>query len=177
MRGRLGVWSVVALLAAGAVVRAAETLSIVPIVRDDKVLVSFELANAYTDEVRQAIASGLKTTFTYDVELRMTVPAWVDRTVATAVVSTSDQYDNLTRRHSLLRTVDGRIEEASVTEDETAVPRWLTALSSVPLCPTSKLDSRRDYYVHISVRSRPHSASLLGWASAITGQAKFTFIP
>jgi Domain of unknown function (DUF4390) len=168
---------VAAVLAAGVLVRAVDNLRIVPIVSEKQVLVSIDLADAYTDEVRQAISSGLKTTFTYDVDLRMYVPAWVDRTVASVVVTTSDQYDNLARRHSLSRIVDGRVEEALVTEDETVVRRWLTTLSRLVVCQTSKLDSSRDYYVRISARARPRSASFLGLANTISGQAKFTFIP
>ena len=177
MNRKLCSWSVMGLLAAGAIAHAAENLRIVPTVSDDQVLVSFELADAYTDDVRESISSGLRTTFTYDVELRMVVPVWVDRTIATAVVSTSDQYDTLTRRHSLSRTIDGRVEEALVTENESAVRRWLTALSRLPLCRTSQLDPTRDYYVRIRARVRPRGTSLLGWATSITGQAKFTFVP
>src|SRR5262249_17917084 len=160
-------------LAAAVVVRAAETLRIVPISRDDQMLVSFELADAYTDVVREAIASGLRTTFTYDVELKMVVPVWVDRTIATAVVSMTDQYENLTRKHTLSRTVDGRIEQTIETEDEALVRNWLTTWKVLPLCRTSLLDASRDYYVRVSARARPHEASLLGWTNAVTGQAKF----
>jgi len=71
-------------------------------------VVSFELDDAYNDSVREAIASGLRTTFTYELELRAF--AWIDRTIGTTVVSTTDRYDNLTRRHTLTRTVDGRVE-------------------------------------------------------------------
>lgn len=177
MNRRLWICCVLAFIAGGAIARAAESLRIVPIVRDDKVLVSFELADAYTQEVREAISSGLRTTFTYDVELRMVVPAWVDRTIATVAVSASDQYDNLTRRHKLSRTVDGRVDEAAVTEDEAVARRWLTTLNGVTVCQTSKLDPSRDYYLRISAHARPRGASLLGWTKAITGQAKFTFIP
>lgn len=168
---------VLALLGTVASVRAAESLRIVPIVRDDTVIVSLELADAYTDDVRKAISTGLRTTFTYDVELRMVVPVWVDRTIATAVVTAGDQYDNLTRRHTLSRSVDGHLESETVTEDEGVVKRWLTTLTQLPLCPTSKLDPSRDYYVRISARARPHSASWFGWTTAITGQARFTFVP
>ena len=41
-------------------------------------------------------------------ELRMKAPMWVDRVIATSVVTVSDRYDNLTRRHTLTRSVDGR---------------------------------------------------------------------
>ena len=68
------IWIVAAIVVAGTAVHAVESLRIVPIVRDNKVLVSFELADAYTEPVRDAIASGLRTTFTYDLELRTVVP-------------------------------------------------------------------------------------------------------
>jgi hypothetical protein len=171
------IWIIAAIVAAGAVARADESLRIVPFVRDNKVLVSFELADAYTEPVRDAIASGLRTTFTYQLELRTIVPSWLDRTIVTATVTASDQFDNLTRRHTLSRTVDGRIEEVFVTEEATAAKAWLTTWSRLPLCDTSKLDPSRDYYVRISARTRNLSGSLLAWAKSITGQAKFTFVP
>jgi len=167
-------WAVAAALALIAVVHAAESLRITPLVRDDRVLVSFELADAYTDPVRQAIASGLRTTFTYELELRTVVSMWMDRTIATAVATASDQYDNLTRRHTLTRTVDGRVEDMLVSDDEQVVRRWLTEWTRLPLCETSKLDRTRDYYVRISARARPSGESLLGLARTISGQAKMT---
>ena len=105
------------------------------------------------------------------------VPIWVDRTIATSVVSTSDQYDNLTRRHRLSRTIDGKVEEASLTEDEAVVRRWLTSFSRLPLTDTSKLDQSRDYYVTVRAQMRPRGTSLIGWANGVTGSAKFTFVP
>jgi hypothetical protein len=173
---RVGLF-VLALVLSGTVGRAAESLRIVPISSDDRVVVSVELADGYTDEVRQAIASGLRTTFTYTIDLRMLVPGWVDRTVASSTVSLSDQYDNLTRRHTLSRVVDGRTDETLVTEDDAVVRQWLTTLTRLPIIRTTRLDAGRDYYVRISAQARPRGASLLGFASAVTGQAKFTFIP
>src|SRR5258707_7436026 len=108
------------LVAVGTVARAAESLRIVPIASDDSVVVSVELSEAYNDDIRQAIASGLRTQFTYDIELRMVVPAWVDRTIATAVVNISDQYDNLTRRHTLSPLGHGRVQD-TITTDHHAV--------------------------------------------------------
>ena len=163
------------LLGAAVVVHAADAIRITPIMSERKVLVSFELTDAYDEAIRQSISSGLRTTFSFDVALR--VVAWVDRTVATAVVSTSDQYDNLTRQHRLTRTVDGRVEDAMVTDDELVAREWLTTWKRLQLCDTSKLDATRDYYVRVSARAKPSSGSILGWASAITGQTKFTFIP
>jgi len=162
-------------LAAAVIARAQEAGRITPITSDEKVLVSFQLTDGYNDAIKQSISSGLKTIFSYDIALR--VVAWVDRTVATAVVSTSDQYDNLTRQHKLTRTVDGRIVDTTVTDDETVAREWLTSWKRLTLCDTKKLDPTRDYYVRVSAQARPTSGSLIGWASSITGRTKFTFVP
>jgi hypothetical protein len=171
---RFFVWSMVLVLAA-ATVQSEETLRITTFTSGNRVVVSFELNDAYNEAVREAIASGLRTTFTYQLELR--TPAWIDRTVGTAIVSATDQYDNLTRRHTLTRTVDGRVEDVLVTEDDAIVKTWLTKWSRVPVADTSKLDPTRDYYVRVSTRTRPLGGSLLGVTKTITGQVKFTFVP
>ena len=77
---------------AAAVQAWADTLKIVPLVRDGQVLVSCHLSDAYTADLREVIRSGLRTTFTYTVELRLKVPMWVDRIVESAVVTTTVQY-------------------------------------------------------------------------------------
>ena len=162
-------------LAAAVVAHADESLRITPIVRDNKLFVSFELEGAYTDAVHDAIASGLKTTFTYELELRTV--AWIDRTIATTSVATSDQYDNLTRRHTLTRLIDGRVDEVTVTEDEAVVMAWLTKWTRVPVYDATKLDAARDYYVRVTGRARPFGGSLLGLTRTITSRVKFTVVP
>jgi Domain of unknown function (DUF4390) len=165
------------LLVLTAGVAADESLRIVPVVHEKQVVVTLQMADAYTDEIRDTISSGLRTTFTYDLQLRMLVGGWVDRTVATAVVTVSDQYDNLTRRHTLSRVVDGRTDESVVTEDEAVVRQWLTTLTRLPLCETTKLERNREYYVRVTARKRPQRSFPFAFANAVTGQAKFTFIP
>jgi len=163
------------LLVSAAALRSQETLRITPFITDNHVVVSFELNDAYTDAVREAIASGLRTTFTYELELR--TPAWIDRTVGTTIVATTDRYDNLTRRHTLTRTIDGRVEGVLVTEDDAVVKSWLTKWTRVPVADTARLDAARDYYVRVTTRARPVGGSFLGLTKTITGRAKFTFVP
>ena len=175
MTPRFRSWTVLLLALTAATVGAQETLRITPFISDNRVVVSFELNDAYTDEVREAIASGLRTTFSYQLDLR--TPAWIDRTVGSAIVSTTDQYDNLTRRHTLTRTIDGRVDAVLVTEDDAVVKTWLTKWIRVPVADTARLDPARDYYVRVTTKSRPLGGSLLGLTKTITGQVKFTFIP
>jgi hypothetical protein len=167
-------WAVLLLLT-GATVLAQGALRISTLTYNNRVVVSFELNDAYDEAVRDAIASGLRTSFTYTLELR--TPAWIDRTIGTTIVTTTDQYDNLTRRHTLTRTVDGRVDEVLVTEDNAVVKTWLTKLSRVPVADVAQLDAARDYYVRVTTKSRPLGGTLLGLTKTITGQVKFTFIP
>jgi len=167
----------IALAATAAVLHAADPdLRITPTVTNDRLLVTCELEGADVNAVREAIASGLRTTFTYELELRTVVPGWFDRTITTTVISMSDQYDNLTRRHTLSRVIDGRLEDSKVTADEATVQSWLTKLDRVPVYNTSRLDVARDYYVRITSRARPFGGSLLGLTRTITASAKFTVV-
>ena len=157
--------------------QAQQTLRVTPLVRDDQVLVSFELANGLTDEVRAAIQSGLKTTFTYTIELRMEVPAWVDRTIGTATIASSVEYDNLKRQYMMGLRIDGRTEESRSTTEESDVRQWMTTVKHLALFKTSILEPNREYYVRVSATARPSNGSFMWpFGSGTSAQGKFTLI-
>src|SRR5918994_4321261 len=171
-----------ALIAATATVAQAqtpaETLRVRPLVRDGQVLVTFALDGGLTEEMKAVVQSGLRTVFTYTVELKMKVPAWVDRTVATAVVSTSVDYDNLTRRHTVSQARNGRVEQSFVVEDPAHVAQMVTNFERLPLFDTKQLEANREYYVLVRADARARrSAALWPWSGTASGFARFTFIP
>lgn len=159
--------------------RAAEIIRVAPLARDGQVLVSFELADAYTDDVREAIGSGLTTTFSYEVGLRREAPLWFDRTVESATVVASVRFDNLTRRYQLSRSHDGRVEEARVTEDEADVRLWMTQFERLPLFSSDSLAPNREYYLRVRARTQPRRTwRFWPWGRfAASAVAKFTFLP
>ena len=157
-----------------------EAIRVVPLARDGHLLVSFSVADSYTEAVREAIHSGLRTTFTYDVELRLAVPAWIDQTIATATITNTVEYDNLTRQHAIMRTIDGRTIRDERTEDEALVRALMTTLEQEPLFNTAALEPSREYYVRVQATAvRPRNAPFLWpWGgSGSAGQASFTFLP
>jgi hypothetical protein len=157
--------------------QAQQRLRVTPLVRGEQVLVSFELVNGLTDEVRAAIQSGLTTTFTYTVELRMEVPAWVDRTIATATIASSVEYDNLKRQYMMGLRIDGRTEESRSTTEENDVRQWMTTMKQVALFRTTVLEANREYYIRVSATARPSNGSILWpFGSGTSAQGKFTFI-
>ena len=162
-----------------ATVRAQGDVRVATLAREDHVLVSLELPGAYTQEIRDAVASGLETTFRFDVELRRAVGFWLDRTVDRASVSASVRYDGLAGRYRVTRIVDGRVEQSQVVEEEAAVRQLLTTLERLPLFSTRDLETNGDYHVRVRVDRRPRT----GWfrwpwdRAAALGRASFTFLP
>ncbi len=171
---------VVALVLLGAVARAdGQDLSVMPIARDGQVVVSFELSAGLTEDVRDAIQSGLPTTFSYELELRRGTATWFDRTIAAVTMTATVRFDNLTRRYQMSRTLDGRVEDARPTEDQDAVRRWMTRFEHVPLSTTSALEADGEYYVRVRAHTQPRTTWFFWpWGRDwVLGRAKFTFIP
>jgi hypothetical protein len=155
-----------------------ETLRVKPLVRDGQVLVTFALDGGLTDEMKAVVQSGLRTVFTYTVELKMRQAAWVDRTIATAVVSASVDYDNLTRRTTVSQSRNGHVEQSFIVEDPAKVAQMVTNFERLPLFDTKILQANHDYYVLVRADARPRSnSSLWPWSGTASGLAKFTFIP
>ncbi len=161
----------------------ADDVQVSTLVRDGRVYVSFTLANGFNAETRAAIHSGLPTSITYDVELRRRVPAWFDRTISAVTSTVRAQYDNLTRRHQLTRSIDGRVEEARPEDNEDAVRAWMTTFGKperIPLFTTSRLEANGEYYVRVEARTRPRVSWFFFWPwerGTASGIAPFTFIP
>src|SRR3954468_11441982 len=150
------------LLAALLMGQAAQTLQVVPLPRDGEVLVSFKLDEALTDDIKDAIQSGLTVRFIYKVELRRSSAVWVDRTIKSAVVGANVKYDNLTRRYSVTRTVDGRIEWAETTAKEEEAWRWLTSdFARMSLFRGVQLEPNAEYYVRVRANASPRNATFL----------------
>jgi hypothetical protein len=92
-------------------------------------------------------------------------------------VNNSVEFDNLRRRHTIIRVVDGKIDQEQITEDENIVRQSMTSFQRLPLFKTSLLQPNREYYVRVSAVARPtNGAFLWPWGSGTSGQAKFTFI-
>lgn len=160
-------------------VRAQEDVDVTTLARDGYILVSLELSGAYTDETRDAVASGLEAAFTFDIELRQAVVFWPDRTVDRALVRASVRYDGLSGQYRVARVVDGEVEEVRVVEEEAVVRELVTSLERLPLFPTRVLETNGDYHVRVRVHARPRTA-WFRWPwdrAAALGRASFTFLP
>jgi hypothetical protein len=170
--GLLAVW-VAAVAAAPSIIR------VTPLVRDGQVLLTFEMQDAFSPEIRDAVQSGLNTTFAYNVELRRSTALWVDRTVDSAVIAASVRYDTLTRRYQMTRQLDGRVLETRVGNEQQHAQEWLTIVERLPVFSTRRLEPNTEYYLRVSATTRPTTNMFrFPWdAIAASATKKFTFLP
>jgi len=167
-----------------AAVAAAEAddeaiISVAPVARGDSILVSFSTPGAVTPAVEQAIASGLPTTFTYDVELRRPSMFWFDKLVDSARIAVTVRFDPLTRRYHVTLLQDGRVAEDRTTDRADDVRRWVSVFERLPLFSTRELQEHTSYDVRVRGRTSPrHTWSFWPWARpSARGSAGFTFLP
>lgn len=166
------------LLLSWVVPAAAQTIEVTPLTRDDRVLVTFRLSDAFNEDVRDAVHSGMTITFNYDVELKRGAALWIDRTMASSTVTASVRYDNLTRKYHVTRRWDGRMEKVEVLDREEDVRDWLTAFDKLSLFSNAALEPNAEYYLRVRARTTPRNATFLWpWQNSdVAGLAKFTFL-
>ena len=174
-----GLLLLLSLLAAAGPQVFGQTLQVIPLPRDGEVLVSFKLDEELTDDIRAAIHSGLTIKFVYKVDLRRSSAVWLDRTIASAVVTATVRYDTLTRIYHYSRALDGRIEFADTTNKEDVAWSALTRdFARLSLFRGTSLEPNADYYVRVSANASPRNAAFVWpWrGDDAMGFAKFTFV-
>ena len=161
--------------------QAPQSLHVAPLPRNGELLVSFKLDQTLTPELRTAIHSGLTVRFVYKVDLRRSSAAWFDRTMASAEVTATVRYDNLTRIYHLSKMIDGRGGDlsADATDREEVAWAWVTSdFDKMPLFRNVRLEPNAEYYVRVRAHTSPRNASFVWpWqGDDVVGFAKFTFI-
>ena len=159
--------------------RAAEIVDLVPLYRKDKVRVSFEMRDAFTEDVEQAVASGLQLSFQYEVQLKRVRTMWLNQKLLARRIRNTVTYDNLTKRYKLAREIDGRIVATEVVSDPQAMRRFMTKFENLELFDTSLLEPNEEYYLRVKGVVKERNLFLFipwdigsGWKKSY-----FTYIP
>jgi hypothetical protein len=110
---------------------AARVVNLSAEVKDGTYRASFQLADAFTQEILDTIASGLPLTFEYRVEVFQRRTMWPDLVHLQQLVRVSVDFDSLTRQYSLRREVDGQVVDSLSTEKPEEMRTWMTSLADV----------------------------------------------
>ena len=160
-------------------VSAAEIVDLLPVVKQGRVLVSFEVQDAFDDDIEKEIGSGLPVTFRYKIELKRVRRFWVNPRVSTRIVETTVGYDNLTERYSLTRSIDGEVDRSEVTMDADAMRRFMTYFELLSLFDTGLMQPDEEYYLRVNgVMKERNRFFFIPWdRKAGWTKAYFTFMP
>ncbi|GMR24567.1 MAG: hypothetical protein BMS9Abin37_3127 [Acidobacteriota bacterium] len=166
-------------LALSSMISAAEIVELVPVIRSEGILVSFRVEDAFDEEILQAIESGLEVSFRYNVELRQVRRAWLDKKTASRQIQNTVAYDNLTKRYSLTREIDGEIDATELVDNPDAMRRFMTSFESLLLFDVSFMEPNEEYYLRMNGVMRDRNLLLLiPWdVGADWREAHFTYIP
>ncbi|HZI93462.1 MAG TPA: DUF4390 domain-containing protein [Patescibacteria group bacterium] len=121
---------------------------------DHDVYASFALNNAFSEEIREKIGTGLPVTFTYFLEVANRRPLWFDKVLLRKTVTTTVTYDTLTHQYSLSKRVNDEVTESSVAINEAEMMRWMTNLEHVRLADPTILGGVENDSLYIRVKSR-----------------------
>jgi Domain of unknown function (DUF4390) len=178
MTGRR-IWCGVAVwLAALATLAAWSEVKVTPLVADGKVFASFAAPDAFSDDAREVMRSGLVLTLTYVVELRRPSPFWFDHTLGSVTVASTVKFDTLTAVYQVSKLNEGRVVWSDRTPDQARVRTWMTEFERVPVDVDQPLEPNADYYVRVRVYASPRRTFLLWpWGrDDASGRSSFTFI-
>jgi hypothetical protein len=169
--------SVVLVCAVAAAAPAVADIKVTPVVAEGHVTTSFASPEAFTDDSREVVKSGVPLTFTYSVELRRP-STWWDRTIGVATVAAAVKFDNLTAIYQVTKQQDSRVTWSKSTPKEDEMRAWITAFDAVPIRISEALEPNADYYVRVRLEAHPHLRfSLWPWGrNDAAGRADFTFI-
>jgi len=101
-------------------------------VADGWVRVTFDLEGAFDDEVRERIASGLATSFTYELRLVRPRRLWFDKALGSSTVEVVARYNALTREYSVNTKRGGELVDSRVVGSAEELEAAATRLEDFP---------------------------------------------
>ncbi len=119
----------------------------VMITTNSNLKVSFEVSNAFTEEIEEAIRSGIPTSFTFMVELYRKRGIWFDEGLADFYFKHTVKYDNLREEYYI--TLEEKSQDVIKIKDSTQMKNLMTVVDSIPLLPIYRLKKGMRYEMKI----------------------------
>jgi hypothetical protein len=128
---------------------AAELVDLGLLIKDKKICASFRMTEAFNEDIEKTIASGLPVSFRYEVQLKKVRAIWLNQKVDTRRITNTVTYDNITKRYTLSRDIDGAIVATVVISDPNDMIEFMTVIDDLGLFDVSSLEPNADYYLRV----------------------------
>ena len=109
-----------------------------------RLVLDASLKDGFSEDVVEAIKSGVPVGITYAVVLKRKIPFFYDKKVATRTIKRYVKFDTLKEKYKIIDNNGKRI-----TEDFNEVVRKMTQLDSIHLISNKRLDKKEKYYVNV----------------------------
>ncbi len=144
------VFTVVLQLFAPAIIRADTSPVLTNIklanTRDD-LLTYFEVKNAFTEKITQAVQNGIPRTFSFYVSLYKTSDSWLDKRIADITFTSTIKYNSLKQEYAVFR--PWKDEKPSVTQSFEKAKAWMTEIDNLKVIPLEDLVKAEKYQIRI----------------------------
>jgi Domain of unknown function (DUF4390) len=114
--------------------------------RDD-LLTYFEVKNAFTDKINQAVKNGIPTTFSFYVALYKIGNSLLDKEIADIQIKSTIKYNSLKEEFSISR--PWKDEKPSVTKSFEEAKSWMTEVDNLRVIPLENLIKGDKYQIRI----------------------------
>jgi hypothetical protein len=114
--------------------------------RDD-LLTYFEVKNAFTDKIIQAVQNGVPTTFSFYVTLYKITNTLFDQEIADVQIKSTVKYNSLKEEFSISR--PWKDEKPMVTKSFEEAKYWMTEVDNLKVIPLESLVKGDKYQIRI----------------------------
>jgi hypothetical protein len=125
---------------------AALTNIIVTNTRDD-LLVYLNVEGAFTEEMKEAILSGVPATFSFLIRLYMARNFWLDKEMADLEVTHTIKYDNLKKEFEVRRSWEK--DRSRTTKSFAEARKWMSEIDSLSIVALSELRKDTQYQLRL----------------------------
>src|SRR3989339_908835 len=114
--------------------------------RDD-LLTYFEITQAFSDKINQAVLNGVPTTFSFYIALYKSDGSWLDKNIADIKIKSTIKYNSLKKEFSVLR--PWKSETPVVTQSFDEAKALMTEIDNLIIIPLNRLVKGDKYQLRI----------------------------
>jgi hypothetical protein len=117
--------------------------------RDD-LLTYFDVKQAFTEKINQAVMNGIPTTFSFFITLYKTEGSWFDKKISDIQIKSTLKYNSLKKEFSVLR--PWKNEKPIVTQSIKEAKALMTEISNLTIIPLNQLVKGDKYQLRIKAK-------------------------
>lgn len=117
--------------------------------RDD-LLIYFDVKQAFTDKINQAVLNGIPTTFSFYATLYKTGGSWFDKEVSDIRIKSTLKYNSLKKEFSVLR--PWKNEKTIITPSFEDAKSLMTGIDNLQIIPLNQLVKGNKYQLRIKAK-------------------------